>query len=160
MYQIAALNGDAEGRAKRTELEMMTEANKNETDISKMIASEMEEDIQTTVEHILTLDSGEAGYELAGIYYAFLDQRNDEEARKTLSWLKISLFSLIEQKAGWDEVEKGLFLISFALRWKRGHEKLKGEFQAMIDKLERIEGEIRRASRDEKRDATVFKKDA
>ncbi|MHA2231775.1 MAG: hypothetical protein ACXAB4_04730 [Candidatus Hodarchaeales archaeon] len=138
---------------------MMTEVNGNDIDISKMIASEMEEDIQTTVEDILTQDPGEAGYDLAGIYYAFLDQRNDEEARKTLSWLKISLFSLIDQKACWDDVEKGLFLISFALRWKRGHEKLKGEFQAMLDKLERLEGEIQRASRDEKREMTLFKND-
>ncbi|MFQ5979573.1 MAG: hypothetical protein ACE5OZ_15705 [Candidatus Heimdallarchaeota archaeon] len=139
---------------------MMEEPNENDTDISKMIASEMKEDIQTTVEGILTQDPGEAGYNLAGIYYAFLDERNHEEARKTLSWLKISLFSLIEQKTGWDEVERGLFLISFALRWKRGHEKLKGEFQAMLDKLERLEGEIQRASRDEHREITLFKNDA
>jgi hypothetical protein len=116
----------------------------------------LDEDAQSLVEAILKQDPGEAGYELAGLFYTYLEHRESEESRKRLSWLKISLFPTIEQISQWDDVEKGIFLISFALRWKRGHEALKKEFRIMLEKLEKLENEIEKASRYNSKPQYIF----
>ncbi len=116
----------------------------------------LDEDAQALVEDILKQDPAEAGYELAGLFYTYLEHRESEESRKRLSWLKISLFPTIAQISQWDNVEKGTFLISFALRWKRGHEALKKEFQHMLEKLETLENEIKKASRYNSKPQAIF----
>jgi len=105
-------------------------------------------DITSVVSRIFQQDPGRAGYELAGIIYELLDQRNKTPCRKSLSWLTISLFLILDE-TGWDEVAKGTFLLAFALRWKKGHEHVKTEFHSMLDKLDQLEAEMQRLSRRE-----------
>ncbi|MHA2500811.1 MAG: hypothetical protein ACXAEL_14680 [Candidatus Hodarchaeales archaeon] len=104
------------------------------------------EDFQTTIAGIFDQDPGKAGYELAGVLYELLNQRDKEKSRKNLSWLKLSLFSFLDDK-GWSEIEKGTFFLAYSLRWKRGHESLQGRLQGMLDRLEVLEEEISQLSR-------------
>jgi uncharacterized protein (DUF2225 family) len=104
-------------------------------------ASVIAEDIQSTIETIFDHEPGQAGYELAGLIYQLLDQRSKENVRKQLSWIRMSLFSIIDQK--WDSVEKSTFLLAYSLRWKRGYEKLQ---QGVLSKFEELEEEIQQAS--------------
>lgn len=104
------------------------------------------EDFQTTITRIFEQNPGKAGYELAGVIYELLNQRDKEKSRKNLSWLKLSLFSFLDD-IGWDAVQKGTFFLAYSLRWKRGHESLQGKLQGMLDRFEELEEEINQLSR-------------
>ncbi len=123
---------------------MMEEAGASEEFLTG--TSVLTEDFQTTVARIFEQDPGKAGYELAGVIYELLNQRDKEQSRKNLSWLKLSLFAILDD-IGWDTVQKGTFLLAYSLRWKRGHESLQGRLQGMLDRFEALEEEISQLSR-------------
>lgn len=102
------------------------------------------EDVQVEMERIFSQEPNKAGYELAGLVYQLLDQRKKERSRKSLSLVRMSLFSMIDDK--WDSIEKGTFFLAYSLRWKRGYEKFQ---QGMLEKFEELEREIGQRSRKE-----------
>lgn len=127
-------------------LEMRTMEEAGASEEFQTITSVLTEDFQTTIAGIFEEDPGKAGYALAGVLYELLDQRDKEKSRKNLSWLKLSLFSFLDD-VGWSEIEKGTFFLAYSLRWKRGYESLQGKLQDMLDRFEGLEEEIRQLSR-------------
>jgi hypothetical protein len=102
------------------------------------------EDVQFEMERIFDQEPNKAGYELAGLIYQLLDQREKEHSRKSLSLVRMSLFSMIDDK--WDSIEKGTFFLAYSLRWMRGYEKFQ---QSMLEKFEELEREVDQRSRKE-----------
>ncbi|MFW9778883.1 MAG: hypothetical protein ACFFE8_08515 [Candidatus Heimdallarchaeota archaeon] len=120
----------------------------NQLKISDRIAQDVKERIEDSFEKAqssIQLIGGSEddlakiwGYNFGAVLYEYLSQRDSDESRQALSFIKMQLGFELNTKIG-SELQFSSFVLGMGLRFMKGFEKLKENLIALEDALNRFE---------------------